>query len=125
MFCDCNIVSVTADLTSSTLAHTNNEPNSWICSDFEKMEVNDDGHHLMNWTLEGSFDGKNWIELDIHYECRSLIGLNRSATFETSRNEFVRYVRIRQHGKGSNGDDYLVFSVIFESKDRHDLPHLF
>jgi hypothetical protein len=130
--CDCDIVSVksssvsgcyqaknVADLRNSIMACTNNEPNSWISYDFQKMEVNVshyslhsrieyDADHPTNWTLEGSLDGENWIEIDVENECLSLIGLNRSATFATSRSEFVRFVRIRQHGKNSSGNHWLV-----------------
>jgi hypothetical protein len=118
---DCDIVSVTsstvsgnchaknaADLRNPTLAHTNIEPNSWICYDFKKVEVNVShyslhsrvdhaGDHLMNWKLEGSLDGKNWIELDVQNGCQSLNGINR----------LIRFVRIRQHGKNTNGMDHL------------------
>jgi hypothetical protein len=128
---DCNIVSVkssgvdrnrqaknAADLKNLTLTATNNEPNSWISYDFQKMEVkvshyslhsriDCESDHLTNWTLEGSLDEKNWITFDVQNGCRSLIGCNRSAPFETSGSEFVRFVRIRQHGKSSNGSGHL------------------
>jgi hypothetical protein len=131
---DCDVVSVelssvhrtyhakyAADLNSPTFAHTQDIPNSWICYEFRKMEVNVshyslrsrtdcDYHHLMNWTLEGSLDEKNWIQLDCRNDCRDLVGVNQSSTFKTSRSEFVRFVRLRQHGNDSTGRNYLVLS---------------
>jgi hypothetical protein len=79
--CDLDIVSITSssahssriaknvvDFDSSSLAQTDSNPNSWICYDFKTKSVNVkhyslrsrsdfDGHHPMNWTLEGSVDG--------------------------------------------------------------------
>jgi hypothetical protein len=110
------------DLNLRTMTATAYEPNSWICYDFKNMEVNVSHysirsqtdynvHHLMNWTVEGSLDQKNWIELGVQSECHSLLGLYQSATFETSRCGFVRFVRLRQTGKNSSGQDVLTLSA--------------
>jgi hypothetical protein len=124
---DLGIVSVTAsdvysdrnpknvvDLESSLHCHTPDAPNSWICYDLKDKRMNvshyslrsrsdHDNSHLMNWTLEGSMDGKNWRELDRRDNCRELVGLNRSATFSVSTREFVQQIRLRQHGKDNSG----------------------
>jgi hypothetical protein len=112
------------DLASGKLAvaHTDHAPNSWICYDFKRLKVNvshyalrsrseDPSHHLQNWTIEGSLNGTNWIELDRRNECRELLGMNRSATFQTSRGEFVQLVRLRQHGVNSSNEHCLTLSA--------------
>jgi hypothetical protein len=65
----------------------------------------------MNWIIEGSIDGENWIELDRRDDCREVVGVNRSATFQIEKREFVRLVRLRHYGKNSNGYDYLTVSA--------------
>jgi hypothetical protein len=70
-----------------------------------------DNHHPMNWMLEGSMDGQNWIELDRRDNCRELVGLNRSATFSVSRRAFFQQIRLRQHEENSNGYDYLTVNA--------------
>jgi hypothetical protein len=109
-----------------------NEPNSWICYDLKYKQMNVshyslrsrpdyDGWHPTNWTLEGSIDGTNWIELDRRDNCRDIIGLNRSATFSVSRREFVQQIRIHQHGKNSKGDDSLAVSAFELFGDLRDI----
>jgi hypothetical protein len=132
---DCGIISVTSsgvhsngyakhvvDFESSLYAQTSNVSNSWICYDLKDKQMNvshyslrsraaGDGNHPMNWTLEGSLDGNNWIELDCRNDCRELVGQNLSATFSVSRREFVQQIRLRQHGKDSTGYGYLTVSA--------------
>jgi hypothetical protein len=111
------------DFESSLYAQTGDAPNSWICYDLKEKRMSvshyslrsrpeNDGRHPMNWTLEGSMDGQNWIELDRRDNCRELVGLNRSATFSVSKREFVQQIRLRQHGKDSNGYGHLTVSAI-------------
>jgi hypothetical protein len=71
-----------------------------------------DSHHPINWILEGSIDGNNWIELDRRDNCREIAGQNRSATFSVSKREVVQQIRLRQHGKESSGYDHLTVSAI-------------
>jgi hypothetical protein len=106
------------DFDNLLCAHTNSEPNAWICYDFKDRRVNvthyslrarnDSGsNHLMNWMIEGSVDGREWVELDRRNDCRDLLGTNRSATFSTSKTGYFRQIRLRQTGKESSGYDYL------------------
>jgi hypothetical protein len=111
-------------LKDSSIGYANGRPNAWICYDFKEKQVNvshyslrsrtDYNHscHLMNWTIEGSVDGTEWVELDRQNDCRDLVGLNRSNTFSASGNGFFQLIRLRQTGKDSSGDDYFVMSAI-------------
>jgi hypothetical protein len=111
------------DLNTSSIFQTNGESNGWICMDLKEKQVsvhhyslhsrNDhDSHHPMNWTLEGSVDGTEWLEIDRQNNCGDLVGLNRSQTFSGSGNVFFRLIRLRQTGKDSSGRDYLTVSAI-------------
>jgi hypothetical protein len=125
----CNAKHV-VDFDNSMYCQTKNVPNSWICYDLKgkRMRVSHyslrsrgdcNGYHPKNWTLEGSMDGENWIELDRRHDCGELVGLNRSATFSVSKGEFVQQIRLRQHGKDSNEANYLTVSAIELFGDVH------
>jgi hypothetical protein len=114
-----------ADFSNQTFFFTNDEPNSWICYDFKAMRVNlthysirsarnIEGYHLRSWHLEGSADGRSWVELDRRDNDTSLKGLGAVATFSISaRNEdSFRMIRLQQHGLNSSGKDILVLSAI-------------
>jgi hypothetical protein len=111
------------DFNSLSIGQTNGEPNGWICFDFKEKRVNVhhysirsrndyDLNHPINWMLEGSVDGTEWVELDRQNNCGDLVGLNRSKTFSGSGNEFFQLIRLRQTGKNGCGDDYLTVSAI-------------
>jgi hypothetical protein len=119
------------DFKSSLYCQTANARNSWICYNLKDKRMNVshyslrsrpdyDGYHPMNWMLEGSMDGQNWIELDRRDNCRELVGLNRSATFSVSRRAFFQQIRLRQHGKDSNGYDFLTVNAFELFGDLHD-----
>jgi hypothetical protein len=69
-------------------------------------------NHPINWMLEGSVDGTEWVELDRQNNCRDVVGLNRSKTFSRSGDGFFQLIRLRQTGKESSGSDYLQVSAI-------------
>jgi hypothetical protein len=52
-------------------------------------------------------DVNTWIELDCRTNQQELVGINKSSTFSASGNEYVRQIRLRQHGKNSSNRDYL------------------
>ena len=97
------------------------EISPWICFDFKdktvrltKYSVKSGGcHYLHDWVIEGSNDGSNWQELDR----RNTQDLNEkfiAKTCECSRasgNSF-RYLRLRQMGKNSGGNDQIQLSEI-------------
>jgi hypothetical protein len=61
--------------------------------------------------VEGSLDGSNWFELDCQPNRSTLVGLQKSATFSISVNEFIHMIRLRQTGKESSGHDCLTVSA--------------
>jgi hypothetical protein len=129
--CDLGIVSVTSssvnngreakhavDFGSLLYAQTKSALNSWLCYDFKGMRVdvshysirtrpNCDNCHPRTWTVEGSMDGRYWIELD-HQEGRTeLFGLNKWTAFPTARRAAIRMIRLRQNGKDNTGSEFL------------------
>ena len=56
--------------------------------------------HLKSWVLEGSNDNEHWEEIDKRSNDSSLNGLRYSSSFEAQqkRNEFYRFIRLRQTG---------------------------
>lgn len=61
---------------------------------------NTNNGHLRNWAIEVSNDGEKWEEIDNRSNDSSLNGCRYSATFDVQkqRNEFYRFVRLRQTG---------------------------
>jgi hypothetical protein len=111
-----------ADFNTSSILQTCNEANSWICYDFKDQRVkiqyyslrsrsDRDGHHPINWALEGSVNGSEWVELDRRSNCRDLCGLNKSATFSATESDFFRMIRILQWGTESSGYHHLTISA--------------
>lgn len=70
------------------------------------------GYHTANWLLEGSNDGKLWIELDRKINNNDLNGWYEQAIFRTYRQMKCRYLKIIQAGKNHHGDEYMVFTKI-------------
>jgi hypothetical protein len=114
-----------ADFSNQTYFYAKNERNSWICYNFKAMRVNlthysirsarnIDGYHLQGWHLDGSVDGRSWVELDRRENNRSLNGRGAVATFSISgRNEdSFQMIRFQQHGPNSSSSHALVVSAI-------------
>ena len=61
---------------------------------------NTNGGHLKSWVLEGSNDNEHWEEIDNRSNDSSLNGNRYSSSFEAQqkRNEFYRFIRLRQTG---------------------------
>ena len=103
--------------------YSKDEPNSFIQFDFKSMRVCLSGYSLkshyantqffVSWVIEVSDDGSTWEAVD-ERNTRALVGPNRVKTYECSRqrDKFVRFVRMRQTGKNSGSDDYLLLSQI-------------
>jgi hypothetical protein len=132
---DLGIVSVTAssvlsgyparnavDFGSVSGAATDSFSNSWICYDFKGMRVNvshysirsrkdADCNHLRSWTVEGSVDEDDWVELDQQENRAELVGMGKSSTFPVKQRHRVQKIRLRQHGKNSNGNHHLNVSA--------------
>jgi hypothetical protein len=103
---------------------SSNVPNSWICFDFKEKPVllqhytlkshNWDTHFPIQWVIEGSNDGNTWKVLD-NRNTRDLCGTSLVKTYECSTsksNEFFRFIRMKQTGKASDNDDYLILTNI-------------
>jgi hypothetical protein len=58
-----------ADLASTVRFWSKNEPDQWVCWDFQRMRVRPThytitGFYVRSWVLEGSNSGKSWTKLD-------------------------------------------------------------
>jgi hypothetical protein len=111
-----------ADFNTSSLGQTGGGANGWICYDFKDQRVkiehyslrsrsDSDSHHPINWALEGSVNGTEWVELDRRSNCRDLCGLNKSATFSASENDFFRKIRLLLREMDSSGYRYLTINA--------------
>jgi hypothetical protein len=112
-----------AGFENQTYFCTKKEPNSWIYYDFKSMRIKPthyslrsrrDGNsdHLRYWTLEGSLDGKEWIELNRQVNNMVLNAQGATATFPVSLSDELQMIRVRQLGKNSSKYDELVISAI-------------
>jgi hypothetical protein len=105
--------------------HTQNFSNSWIQFDFKDWLVSvthyalksreHDSHDPLQWTLNGSMDGKTWTILDSQ-NTQELRGSCKTNIFRCdnggSGSYFYRYIRLMHTGKNSSGHDYLVLSNV-------------
>jgi hypothetical protein len=112
---------VTHDNSSSSFC-TLNVPHSWLCLDFHEKRVSLSGYtiksdnnscHLMTWVIEGSNEGSKWILIDEVKNSQELIESFRVHTFEIAKSSrFYRWIRLRQTGKNSSGNDQLAMCSI-------------
>jgi hypothetical protein len=135
---DLNIISITAssvgspqsyplrnlaDFENRTYFSTRNEANSWICYDFKDMRVKLTHYSLratregstcflQSWILDGSVDGKSWVEMDRHEKDSSLNHREAIATFNIASSSNYRYIRLCQIGPTTRGDHYLLLNSI-------------
>ena len=99
------------------------QPNSFVQFDFkarriclDQYSLRSDGNsrgHLISWVIEVSDDGANWEVVD-ERNTQDLDGKFVVKTYECSKRSdcFARFVRLRQIGKNSDGDDHLRLSEI-------------
>lgn len=103
------------------------QSNSWLKYDFKERKVCPthysirtrriyNNNHPKTWVIEGSNTGKDneWEILDTKSGITSLLGLNRTQTFDikSNTNQFYRFLRIRQTGKNSFNCDYLTIDSL-------------
>jgi hypothetical protein len=62
--------------------------------------------------LERSKDCESWIEIDHHTNDSSLNSQGAIVTFPLSSSSDYQYIRLRQMGVNSNGNDQLVVNAI-------------
>jgi hypothetical protein len=74
-----------------------------------------------SWRVEGSVDGRDWIELDVRRDVHFFNARKGLGAFALSRSEKVRMIRLTQIGDNYKGEKSLelsafeVFSKLFES----------
>jgi hypothetical protein len=107
-------------MTDTNYFASTDTPNSWLCYDFRDLSVRPNhysiwscahsgwsGCQLVSWVIETSNDDKEWTEIDRHENDRSL--LQATGSFSVTKPcKFSQYIRLRQIGKSSGGNDYLV-----------------
>lgn len=113
-----------ADLENENNCFESNDlPNSWICYDFQNLSVKlncysirsyvNGKNHLISWCIEASNDKVNWTVLDERNQDNSLNGIGKeNSFFISSGDDFFRYLRLRQIGKGANGKYMMNISAI-------------
>lgn len=109
----------------SSCFESSNEPNSWICYDFQNLKVKpvsysvrtyvNGNNHMQSWCVEGSNDKLNWSILDEHKKDKSLNSIGKEMNFKITQNyddEYFRFLRLRQTGKATDGIDILNLSAL-------------
>jgi hypothetical protein len=113
-----------ADLPATTFFYSENEPNQWLCYDFQRMRVTPTHYsirsvqtarpgdaNLKSWVVEGSADGGEWTQLDRQTKRFALNDAAALATFPVGHSEQVRFVRLRQTGENHAGGHSLLISA--------------
>jgi hypothetical protein len=120
-----------ADLQSTTLFQSLDEPDQWLCYDFKNRRVMPthysihgySNHYLRSWTFEGSVDGSSWFSLDDQKGNSTTNSNHPIGTFSVVKSAECRFIRLRQTGKNACGNDYLllyafeIFGQLFESDE--------
>jgi hypothetical protein len=112
-----------ADLENrNSFFQSTNMSNSWLCYDFKSMDITpthysiqsypngSSGNHPRNWCLEVSNDKETWTSIDLRCDCGRLCDGSRIGTYEVSKIETCRYIRLRRTGKNAKGHDPLSLS---------------
>jgi hypothetical protein len=111
-----------ADLGSASHFHSTGDPNQWIGFDFKGMKVRPshytirsyssgpNGHHLKEWVIEGSDDGKSWAVIDRRVNNADLNNALAVKTFQVREVGTFRMIRLRQTGPSHSSCNYLIFS---------------
>jgi hypothetical protein len=105
-----------AELSLPSVFRSRDEPDQWICYDFVDATIKPTHYticssptgtdNLKSWVIEGSNDGKQWIELDRRIKNPALRRL-----FEVSRSHRIKMIRLWQTGKNCAGTDVLAISA--------------
>jgi hypothetical protein len=106
------------DYSSSRHFGTGTNDNPWICFDFKDSRVVLTDYtmvsdrrapgwnpiFLRSWVVEGSRDGKEWIDVDRQMDCEALNGPDKSSIFKIQSKAEFRFVRIRALAVHRPGD---------------------
>lgn len=119
------------DLDSMNYFACDGGPNQWLRYDFKELKVHPTHYsirsrnsgskgfyHLKSWAIEGSNsdDDDNWVILDQRNNVTCLDNKNSIYTFKIdqslSREDYYRYIRLRQTDVNTGGNDSLRFSSL-------------
>jgi hypothetical protein len=67
--------------------------------------------HPQSWIIEGSMDGKKWMELDRRTKSNHLNGSSLVASFTMAKVVEARFIRLSQIGKNHSESDVLAFAA--------------
>jgi hypothetical protein len=106
------------DLAANSYFYSEDQPNQWLCLDFQKATVIATRYsiqtrqyggdcHIRTWVVEGSAVEDEWVELDSQVDVDGLDGLAKVGSFEIAKRVQCRKVRIRQTGPNSAGNNHL------------------
>jgi hypothetical protein len=93
------------DLLSISYFMSQNQPNQWLCYDFNNRKVRPTHYSirvypgssdLRSWVFEGSMDGSTWTELDRRTNDQTTNSSHQIGTFSISTNLECKFVRFRQ-----------------------------
>jgi hypothetical protein len=94
---------------------TDDEPGQWVCLDFRPSSVRVDGYSITganalfprSWVVEVLADGGDWVEVDARSDAAEVAAVNQAFYYRAARPHEGRFVRFRQIGKNSSGNDML------------------
>jgi hypothetical protein len=125
------LASNVADLQTTTYFWSVNAPDQRLCFDFKNRRVRPTHYSihahsshffLRSWTFEGSTDGSSWISLAEEKDNATMNATRPIGTFSVRESGEFRFIRLRQTGKNTCGDDYLllfafeIFGQLFEGQ---------
>jgi hypothetical protein len=99
-----------ADLKSNAPFYSSDEPGQWVCWDFHEMRVSPTNYtikaqYLKSWVIEGSVDGRTWIEMDRRCDNEDFRGgwSASIATFTAKKGPEFRFIRLTQTDRNYYG----------------------
>ena len=120
------------DYKSTNYYEFKEEPNAFVCFEFKDRGIQLSGysigsgandpnsHHLRNWVVEVSKDGKKYEEVDRHSDYYELNGPKIIRTFNVKKTnrEFYRFIRLRSTGYSwdgyPNSNKYMMYFYYIE-----------
>jgi hypothetical protein len=106
-----------AELGQKNFFHSVHAPDQWVCYDFKDRRVqltdysiaaHTSNLFLRSWVVEGSDVGSAWVTLDERINNTDADAGRPIVTFPVNRTIPSRFIRLRQTGKCSHHNDYLI-----------------
>jgi hypothetical protein len=111
-----------ADFMSNRIFRSDGDGSQWLCYDFLKLKVRLTHYTIKthstaalvglnnpkDWVIEGSNDGKKWVELDRRKNNKDLNDFSAAKVFQVASSEPVSMIRLRQIGRNHKGSKDLV-----------------